>query len=338
MSNNNWTQALHDVTKSRHAKSESEWRKERDRLLQLIATQEESLEAALQITNGEPKPTIIKVTPETDGEATAVAVASDWHAEETVDRKTVNSLNEFSLKIADVRIAKFFENVVRLTRIERHGVQLERLVLHLGGDLMTGHIHEELMEKNGLSPTETVLWLQDRILGGIQILLKDFQHIVVVCNYGNHGRTTRKPRHATGASNSYEWMMYHQLARASAGMFGTAVEWHIADGYHLLLDVYGKTIRFHHGDGLKYQGGVGGITIPVNKAIAQWNIAIRADLDVFGHWHQSIQNPAWVCNGSLIGYNAYSVAIKAAFEPPSQTFFLFDKRYGRTGTFPIFLH
>lgn len=337
MSNNDWTQALHDVTKSRHAKSESEWRKERKHLLQLIADKDESLEAALQISSSEPKPAIIKVTKETDGEATAVAVASDWHAEETVERKTVNNLNEFNLTIADDRITKFFQNVVRLTRIERHGVKLERLVLHLGGDMMTGHIHEELMEKNGLSPTETVLWLQDRILGGIKTLLKDFQHIVVVCNYGNHGRTTRKPRHATGASNSYEWMMYHQLARVSSGLFGSAVEWHIADGYHLLLDVYGKTIRFHHGDGLKYQGGVGGITIPVNKAIAQWNIAIRADLDVFGHWHQSVQNPAWVCNGSLIGYNAYSVAIKAAYEPPSQTFFLFDKRYGRTGTFPIFL-
>jgi hypothetical protein len=42
-------------------------------------------------------------------------------------------------------------------------------------------------------------------------------------------------------------------------------------------------------------------------------------------------------HNSLIGYNAYSVVIKAPYEPPSQTGFIFDKRYGRTITFPIFV-
>jgi intein/homing endonuclease len=42
-------------------------------------------------------------------------------------------------------------------------------------------------------------------------------------------------------------------------------------------------------------------------------------------------------HNSLIGFNAYSVAIKAPYEPPSQTGFIFDKRYGRTVTFPIFV-
>jgi hypothetical protein len=117
----------------------------------------------------------------------------------------------------------------------------------------------------------------------------------------------------------YEWMMYHILKK----QLGKYADWHIADGYHLLLDVYGKTLRIHHGDGLKYQGGIGGLTIPVEKAIASWNKGIPADLDIFGHWHQSQQNPKWVSNSSLIGYNAYSVAIKAPFEPPSQTLFMF---------------
>jgi hypothetical protein len=111
----------------------------------------------------------------------------------------------------------------------------------------------------------------------------------------------------------------------------------VSDGYHLLLDLYGKTLRIHHGDGLQYQGGIGGLTIPVEKAIASWNKGVPADLDIFGHWHQSQQNPKWICNGSLIGYNAYSVVIKAPYEPPSQTGFIFDKRYGRTITFPIFV-
>ena len=103
------------------------------------------------------------------------------------------------------------------------------------------------------------------------------------------------------------------------------------------MKLYGKVIRFHHGDNIKFQGGIGGLTIPVEKAIANWNRATPADLDVFGHWHQCQQNPKWCSNGSLIGYNAYALSIKAQFEPPQQTYFLFDHKRGRTITAPIIL-
>jgi len=74
------------------------------------------------------------------------------------------------------------------------------------------------------------------------------------------------------------------------------------------------------------------------KAIASWNKSpLKADLDIFGHWHTQMQNPKWVANGSLIGYNAYALSIKASFEPPQQTYFLFDRNRGRTITAPIML-
>lgn len=242
-------------------------------------------------------------------------------------------MNSFSLDIAEQRINRFWQSIVRMTNIQRGGAKIDRLVLVLGGDLMTGYIHEELIENNALSPTQTVLWLQDQIASGVEFLSKHFQEIVIPCVYGNHGRNTKKPRHATGAANSYEWMLYKTMAKH----LGNKAEWHVSDGYHLLLDIYGKTLRIHHGDGLQYQGGVGGLTIPVEKAIASWNKGVQADLDIFGHWHQSQQNPKWICNGSLIGFNAYSIAIKAPYEQPSQTGFIFDKRHGRTITFPIFV-
>ena len=43
-------------------------------------------------------------------------------------------------------------------------------------------------------------------------------------------------------------------------------------------------------------------------------------------------------NGSLIGFNAYALSIKARFEPPQQAFFLIDaERKRKTGAFPIFV-
>ncbi len=269
-----------------------------------------------------------------DSEATAFAVAGDWHAEETVLGKTINNLNEFNLDIADHRINRFFRSVLKLVEIERGGIRIRNLVLNLLGDMMTGYIHEELQEMNGLSPTETVLWLRKRIVAGIRLLRAEgkFDKITVTCNYGNHGRNTKKTRHATGAANSYEWMMYHVMKDDVP-----EVEWVIADGYFVFIDVYGRVFRIHHGDNIQYGGGLGGITIPVERALASWSKANPVYCDIFGHHHVAMQNPRWLCNGSLIGYGPYSLAIKAGFEPPQQTFFLVDSKRGRTGTFPIFL-
>jgi uncharacterized protein YaiE (UPF0345 family) len=265
--------------------------------------------------------------------AVAFALASDWHVEETVESKSVNGLNKFDLEVADRRVRTFFSSVVRLTEIERNGTEIDTCVLWLGGDLMSGYIHEELQETNSLSPTETLLWLRERLAGGIALLAGNFSKVIVATSYGNHGRTTKKPRHATGYRNSYEWLLYRMMSQEPRDK----VSWLVADSYFNYLDIYGKTIRLHHGDSLSYQGGIGGLTIPVEKAIASWNKGRVADLDVFGHWHQQQQNPKWVSNGSLIGYNAYALSIKAAYEPAQQTFFLLDHERGRTVTAPIVL-
>jgi hypothetical protein len=147
------------------------------------------------------------------------------------------------------------------------------------------------------------------------------------------GNTTLKPRHSTAYKNSYEWLLYKLLEQEITD----GVTWLVGESYHTYLEIYGKSIRLHHGDGLKYQGGVGGLTIPTEKAISSWNKGRHADLDIFGHWHTSQQNPKWVSNGSLVGANSYSISIKAPYEPPQQTYFLFDAKRGRTGTWPIFL-
>lgn len=331
--NQNWGTTLHEITNQQHERTKSEAASERKKLLGIIDEQAHQLEVALAITNAKAGRVLNMPSIKSEkNDAVAFAIASDWHVEETVDPSTVNNLNEFSLDIAEKRIEQFFRRVVKITEIQRHGTKVDTLVLGLIGDLMTGYIHEELRETNGLSPTETVLWLIERVGSGIKLLEKNFEQLIIPCCYGNHGRTTIKPRHATGATNSYEWMLYHILRKQFSNH-----EWIIADGYHNYLDVDGRIIRFHHGDGLKYQGGIGGLTIPVEKAISSWNKAIPAHLDVFGHWHQSQQNPKWISNASLIGHNAYAISIKAGFEPPTQTFFLMDKARGRTITAPIFL-
>jgi hypothetical protein len=271
------------------------------------------------------------------GESTAVLVTSDWHLEERVDPATVDGINEYTPEIATARVGKFFANGLSMVEMCRTRTKIDVCILAVLGDLITNTIHEDLAESNYLSPTEATLKAYSLLCGGIDMLLEHggFKKILVVCNFGNHGRTTKRYRVATAAKNSYEWMMYHLVAERYNS--DPRIEFSIADGYFAFADVYGYIIRFHHGNGIKYQGGVGGVTIPLNKAIAQWNKMKRVDLDVIGHWHTRQTARDHVINGSIIGYNAYSIEIKCSYEPPSQSFFLVHPEWGKTVEIPLFV-
>ena len=274
-------------------------------------------------------------------EATAVMLASDWHVEELCDPKTVNGMNQYNPAIARVRAGEFFRGLLWMIRnaregqSEEYGYTIKNLVLWLGGDMISGYIHDELMESNELSPTEASLLVQDLIASGIDFLLEhgELERIVIPCSYGNHGRTTVKRRHSTGAKNSYEWLMYHQLRRLYANE--PRVEFVVADGAHLYMQVYDWTLRFHHGDDVRYQGGVGGLSIPLRKATDSWNIGQYADITCIGHWHQFFDCNYAVVNGSLIGYNAFALGIKARYEAPMQGFFLMDRDRGKRMVSPV---
>lgn len=270
-------------------------------------------------------------------EATAVMVASDWHVEEHVKPGSVSNLNTFTLDIAKERATKFFQRGHRLLRLLQQDVKIDNLVLPLLGDFISNDIHEEFPENNQLTPVRAILEAQSYIESGFDFLLNNSNvNLIVPCHSGNHARTTRTTRFGDENGHSLEYMMYRHLAAKYASA-GDRVTFIIPEGYHSYLDIYDLTVRFHHGHAIKYAGGVGGIFIPAYKAIAQWNKARHADLDVFGHFHQTKDGGNFICNGSLIGYNSFALSIKADFEPPRQSLFLIDKKRGRTCNWPILL-
>lgn len=269
-------------------------------------------------------------------EATAVWVASDWHTDEFVDGATVNGLNHFTPVIAQHRVNNFFTSGLRLTNILAQDVKIDTIILALLGDFYTGHIHPDFMELTDTQPIHAVIRVQNMIASGIQYILDNSKYnLVIPCHSGNHARTTEKTRFATENGHSLEFYMYNFLADHFKGQ--KRVKFIIPTGYHSYMDVYGFKVRFHHGHSIRYGGGVGGIYISVNKAIAQWNKAFRADLDVFGHFHQMRDGGNFICNGSLIGYSSFALSIKADYEKPKQTLFLIDKDRGKTCTWPILL-
>jgi hypothetical protein len=270
-------------------------------------------------------------------EATAVALLSDCHVEERVRPGDTPTGNAYNLAIADLRLGRFFAGVEWLVEMHRQRFAVRDLVLWYGGDLFSGQIHDENVETSAFPPIAACLWLQPRLIAGINRLRDklNLERLNLVCSYGNHGRDTKKPRRATGAHHSYEWMLYQQLAEHFRNDERVSV---LADASgHQYAKAYDFDLHFHHGDEANYGGGVGGITIPLNKAVAQWDRARRAHYHHFGHFHQYIDTGNIVVNGSLIGFNAYAMSIKASPEVPQQAFYLLDSKRGKTCKSPIWV-
>lgn len=292
------------------------------------------LDALLEMKSGINPVFIEKKVGSNNSEAVAVILASDFHLEETVKPETVNGLNKFNLQIAEERSKQFFQNTLKLLIKEQQNAKIDTIVLALLGDFISGNIHEELLENCSLRPIEAIIFAENILIGGIEFLLNNSDvKIIIPCHVGNHTRITKKIHISTEGGNSLETFMYYHIKNYFKG--NPRVEFFISEGYLSYLTVYNFTIRFHHGHAVKYGGGVGGLTIPVNKAIAQWQKLKHADLDCFGHFHQFFDGGNFICNGSLIGYNSFAVMIKGSYERPKQAFFLIDRVRGKTVVCPI---
>jgi len=237
------------------------------------------------------------------GEATVIAMLSDVHPFSRVRPETVNGVNKFTPDICKKRLDRFFQGVVRLTEIERGGQNIYNLVLAMLGDMIGNQIHEELKESNYGTPQEEVMFMLDQVCSGIDFLLTHggFKTITVPCLHGNHDRNTRRKQFENQAEQALTWVLYNVIKRE----FKERVNVLVAPGYHMYMDIYGNRCRFHHGDAIMYNGGVGGPTIPINKAIAQWNKTNNADYDFFGHFHTAISGGRFFVNGSVVGYKAW---------------------------------
>lgn len=304
--------------------------------LRRIDAERERATALVELSGIKPKPMKKPAASRTKSAATVIVALSDWHVEERVDPRTVNDLNDFDLDVCDRRIQELAERFAHLLEHERQLVQVDRVVVWLGGDFISGHIHPDTAEMAQLAPLAATRWAGERIRGFLDMVAGMAREVVVVTSSGNHGRSTEKLRVGTELDHSFEHDLY---LRQAAEERQKNIRWQVGGGYLNYLDLGGFQVRFHHGHAIRYGGGVGGIAIPTAKAIAAWDRVEPADLTVFGHWHQFswLRAGRYVSNGSLIGHSAYATRIKAAYEPPCQSFIVVD--HGRqevTSAKPIF--
>ena len=264
-----------------------------------------------------------------------IMLCSDWHCGAVVRPESVNGLNEFDVGIFHQRAQGLFRNALKVVNMVRSSVTVTEMVVWLGGDLIDNWLHPEQVQQQELSPTQQLIECERAIVAGLGYLLEhgDFERIIVPCSHGNHGRTTQKMQAGNSHATSYEWLMYQSLKRHFRNE--PRIAWQVANGYVTYVTVLGQVVRFHHGDACRYQGGIGGLTIPLTKWIHRADAAIRADHTFQGHFHQLTLGPNWSVNGSLIGPTEYGLKLGFAPERPQQLMRFIDSQRGFTISAPI---
>src|SRR5579859_2565200 len=97
-------------------------------------------------------------------------------------------------------------------------------VIAIGGDMITGMIHDELRETNDGPVQLSVFEVEAKLIGLISSWADRFcgplktwkpgdPTILVPCVPGNHGRDTLKPRMKNRMFQSYEWNIYMHIER-----------------------------------------------------------------------------------------------------------------------------
>lgn len=273
------------------------------------------------------------------GEAAVLTQFSDWHVGKRIDKKTTNGLNEYNPDIAKSRSESITRNLLKLVRKERQDIKINNLVINLGGDAINNFLHEGDAQQNYYSPLEEVRYAKLLIGNALKTIAEEgeFKKIVLLCMRGNHPRLTKKMQSNVDHKMNLEAMMYWILRdEFNDKLF----EWHVPEsdiGYYTLGEGDNKKVlRYFHAHQISYQGGLGGLTIPMNKKIMYWDKTFKADYDMASHWHtyQMIGNRVSV-NGSLCGYDEYAQSCGFSFEPPVQVFQLLDKNRGFTVRTPI---
>ena len=271
-------------------------------------------------------------------EVVPLIIWSDWHIEERVERKKALGLNEFNLEIAAARATKCAESTVKLIRLARNNAHVRAVSILLGGDFITGDIHQELCETNLLGPAEACIFAKNMLANGLATIAaeKYLETIHVSCVVGNHGRFTKKMQIKNGTEKSFETIIYAELAKTFQDK---RFKWSICRGGVNVTPVTPEfLIRDAHGHQFKYQGGIGGLTIPLTKWVHRLDQSQPCNFNRICHYHQfGTPTPRCLMNGSLKGYDEYAAEHGFGYEPAQQAFAILDCTRNRIGgTFPIY--
>jgi len=250
---------------------------------------------------------------------TMVMILSDLHAGEAVSVTDTMGFGKYDEVLFQRRMEYYVDIVKLYARDILSNYRYRKLHIFCLGDMITGLIHEELMQYQTLSLVESVILCVKVMERVILDLLDTFETIELDCVVGNHGRLKQQYVHKKRAIDNFDFICYKMLEASFASE--KRVKFVIADAPHLIVDVEGWKWFLTHGDNIKCFNGIP--YYGVMREIKKWGDLMSAQNSAFdyvclGHFHTAYtfsraNNGKVFGNGSLIGPTEYS--LDGSFDP-----------------------
>lgn len=298
------------------------------------------LKLTQEVSDLEPPAWLIQAKPGSESHGVPTLFLSDLHWGEKVEPSQINGVNRYNVKIAHQRLAAAAEGAVRLLSIISPKLDFPGIVIPLGGDMISGNIHDELTATNELNSMDSVLDLFSNLVGLIGGMAGKFGKVFLPCVTGNHGRDTHKIWNKDRHRTSFDWLLYCFLAKHFEK--DKRITFHIPDGPDAYFRIFNHRYLLTHGDQFRGGDGMIGALGPVirgdhKKRSRNAQISLEYDTLLLGHWHQYTHLTRLIINSSLKGMDEYAYNNNFPFEAPSQALWLTHPSRGITFRMPVFV-
>ena len=249
---------------------------------------------------------------------------SDIHYAEVVSKEETGGLNEYNINIANRRLDTTIARTIDIAKHHSTNTEYEGIVVVLGGDALSGCIHEELTTTNEITMPEAVVKLAEKLSSILLELADEFGKVFVPAVVGNHARLSHKPQAKNRTFNNYEWLMFHLLK--SKLSYDNRISIVIPNQTDIHFKVFSHRYLLTHGDSLGTSGGNGiiGCIGPIMRGYqklltSESQVGNNFDTLLLGHYHTQLWLPGVIVNGTTKGADEYSrLFMRVPYAPPTQ--------------------
>lgn len=270
----------------------------------------------------------------------AVAVLSDWQLAKVTPT--------YSTSVCEVRIGRYADKVIELTRIQRAHHPVRRLYVFLLGDIVEG----ELIFPGQSHLIDASLFMQvcvdgPRILGNfVRRMLTEFDEVHVEGVIGNHGALGGRARRDYNPETNADAMLYEIVKEQMKGE--SRLHWgaNVTPGerhWYTIAAAGEKRFMLFHGDQVKGYNGIPWYGF--DRKIKGWEMVLRRfrdeqiDYALSGHFHtpfvEYINGVRHWGNGSTESYNTYAFEQLSAMGEPCQYLLFTHPRRGVTAEYLV---
>jgi len=255
----------------------------------------------------------------------------DVHWGEVVQARNTGGLFEYDTEIATNRLDYTLSEAIEIAKEHK----LAGISLILGGDLVSGAIHDDLNRHNEMMVAEQTISFAETMYGGLEKLLSAGLKVDVVSVSGNHGRVMMREKSyfKNKAQENYDWMVVEMLKAHGKNQKGLEIT--NPDTVWAILEVAGRRFHVIHGDTIRFQKSMGISFYAIEKEFRRLKTMVTdgttpAFHDVISHHqHQQfavpIGNSMWWNNGSIKGPDEYgSVGLRPPEQAQQQMFIVQD--------------